>query len=264
MNTKDKVLTVVRITAGLLVWFLIYKLLDTAVDPYLKEHVPETVRLIIESMVIPYAVGFPACYLIVKSMRVQDGGCPRIKPSAGNMTKAFLIQSGLSFPVMIPFNIAFKLMGKELPGMTAETILAQPVFYCFLLLVFAPVVEEIFFRKVVLGRLTCLGSVPAVFISAALFGFPHLFSQGPAQMVYTFVLGLVWGYMALRTGKLWPSILLHSLSNIYGGLLTIVWPKDTPLGILSFAGLYMMAMPCVAIILTVLNRRQIALLKQRV
>ena len=83
-------------------------------------------------------------------------------------------------------------------------------------------------------------------------------------MVYTFVLGLVWGYMALRTGKLWPSILLHSLSNFYGGLLTIVWPKDTPLGILSFAGLYMMAMPCVAIILTVLNRRQIALLKQRV
>ncbi|MBO4636274.1 MAG: CPBP family intramembrane metalloprotease [Clostridiales bacterium] len=264
MNTKNKVLTVLRIAAALVVWFLIYKLLDNALDPYLKDKVPFIVRMIIEAAVIPYGIGLPVMYLIVKSMKVQNSTCPQMKPSAGTIATAFLIQSGLSFPVMIPVNIAYKLMGREMPGMKPEEVLAHPIYYLVLLLLFAPVVEEFLFRKIVLRRLTVLGTVPAVIISAVLFGIPHLFSQGPAQMLYTFVLGLVWGYMAVRTGKIWPSIILHSLSNLYGGILTALWPKDSAVTLLSFAVLYMMIMPCTAILLTVFNKKKIMLIKQNV
>ena len=40
-------------------------------------------------------------------------------------------------------------------------------------------------------------------------------------MFYTFALGLVWAFITVRTGKLWPAIVLHSLSNVYCGLLPI-------------------------------------------
>jgi len=257
METKNKLLTVSKLFLALAVWFLIYKLTGLFLTPVLSERLPEVLVMIITGMVIPYTISLGAFYLIVRNMETASPRCPEIKPGPLRLGKLFLIQCGLTIPVMIPVNMIYKMSGREMPGMTPEQILAHPVFYVILLLVFAPVMEEFLFRKLILDRLTVLGTTPAIIVSAAFFGLPHLFSQGPAQMLYTFVLGLMLAYVALTSRKLWPCILLHSLSNVYGAFIPTLWPKDDLPSLALYALIYIMIMPLTAVILTVLSRKEI-------
>ena len=71
------------------------------------------------------------------------------------------------------------------------------------------------------------------------------------------VLGLMLAYVALTSRKLWPCILLHSLSNIYGAFIPTLWPKDDLPSLALYALIYIMIMPLTAVILTVLSRKEI-------
>ena len=104
-----------------------------------------------------------------------------------------------------------------------------------------------------------LGTKPAILLSALFFALPHIISQGPAQFFYTFVLGLSFGFVAARTKKVWPCMILHSLSNLYCGILTAVWPMDKPVFLLAYAAIYVFAVPITAIVLLVTNRRKLGL-----
>lgn len=70
--------------------------------------------------------------------------------------------------------------------------------------------EETLFRGVVLSSLKGFGTVFAVLTSGALFA---LFHQNPAQTVYQFICGCVFALLALRSGSVFPGILVHFLNN---------------------------------------------------
>ena len=220
---KNKVLTVARAAIGLVCWFLVYKLYGIFVDPLLDGILPEIARMVLMSMVVPYTIGLGAFLLVTMGMpHSQLSKEGTLKPSAGTVAKYFAIQTGLSFPVMVMINTALTVAGVKSHATGPEDILAHPVFYVVLLLVFNPVFEELLFRKFMLKRLSTLGTKGAIICSAVLFALPHLYSQGLAQMFYTFALGLVWAYITVRTGRLWPAVVLHSLSNAYCALLPML------------------------------------------
>jgi membrane protease YdiL (CAAX protease family) len=79
------------------------------------------------------------------------------------------------------------------------------------LVVIAPVAEEILFRGYLLGKLR--KHVPiwaAILVTSALFGAIHLaWNVG----VDVFALSIVLCLLRIRTGRLWPSILLHMIKN---------------------------------------------------
>ena len=86
----------------------------------------------------------------------------------------------------------------------------------------APILEEIIFRGLICDRLR--RGIPtwlAVAISAALFSLAH---GQPVQMVYTFTMGLILGYIFVRTGSILPTIIIHMANNaastilVYSGL----------------------------------------------
>jgi uncharacterized protein len=84
-------------------------------------------------------------------------------------------------------------------------------------LVFAPVVEELFFRGLLLRSLQRRMSAPAaVAISALAFGLAHVvFDFGSGVVLPALVgLGMLSGYFAVRTGNLSRSILLHMGFNL--------------------------------------------------
>lgn len=70
----------------------------------------------------------------------------------------------------------------------------------------APLAEEWLFRGSMLRRLAPLGERGAVVVSALCFALSH---SSPHQLLYALVGGLVLGYTALRTGRLWCCVLLH-------------------------------------------------------
>ncbi|MEW6249659.1 MAG: CPBP family intramembrane glutamic endopeptidase [Planctomycetota bacterium] len=79
--------------------------------------------------------------------------------------------------------------------------------------VVSPIAEELFFRGMLLQALAWhLGLMwPAILISGAAFGVVH-YAQ-PQDVLPLVTMGAALGYLRVRTGALWPCILLHSLFN---------------------------------------------------
>ena len=75
----------------------------------------------------------------------------------------------------------------------------------------APLAEEGVFRGMVQRRAQPLGREQAILLQAMLFALQH---GSVAAMVYALVCGLGLGWLADRTGHLWPGMLLHSANNL--------------------------------------------------
>ena len=76
--------------------------------------------------------------------------------------------------------------------------------------VLVPVMEEFAFRGVLLSSLRKYGAGFAIVASAFVFSLVHLdFSN----VVFAFIAGLVFGFLYVKTGNLWISILIHALNN---------------------------------------------------
>ena len=83
------------------------------------------------------------------------------------------------------------------------------------MVILAPVIEEYIFRKQLIDRMHVYGEKLAVITSALMFG---LFHGNLSQLFYAFALGLVFGFVYLKTGKLRYSIGLHMLINFIGSV----------------------------------------------
>jgi membrane protease YdiL (CAAX protease family) len=81
----------------------------------------------------------------------------------------------------------------------------------FLMVVVAPVTEELIFRGLILkGFLQRFSVLKAAILSSILFGLVHL---NPWQFVSGSLLGLLFAWWYARTGSLWPSLLGHAFVN---------------------------------------------------
>jgi sodium transport system permease protein len=73
------------------------------------------------------------------------------------------------------------------------------------------VCEELVMRGVLLPSLAAVApATPAVVLTAAAFALMHL---DPIRLLFTFVLGLVLGFLRLRTGSLLPPVVVHLTLN---------------------------------------------------
>ena len=84
------------------------------------------------------------------------------------------------------------------------------------LAILVPIVEELFFRGMVVTFLAnATHAVIAIFISAAVFALFHIdpsyFSMN--QVIYIFCLGTIFGTAAMVTRSIWPGVLLHAMNN---------------------------------------------------
>lgn len=118
----------------------------------------------------------------------------------------------------------------------------------------APVVEEFIFRGLVMNRLSrVMPGWLAVVLSAAAFGACH---GHPVWFAYAFVLGAVFGFIDLRAGSIWPSILGHVAFNAIGQIFTFIPETEEGTEVVIAMGVLLV----VGIILPVLNRKAIAAL----
>ena len=104
-----------------------------------------------------------------------------------------------------------------------------PVLSALLGCVIAPVAEELIFRRFLLDRLRPYGARFALFASALCFG---LFHGNLNQFFYAVAVGLVLGWTALTTGRVWQPMLLHAMVNAVS---TVLLPLTEPLGRLGEA-----------------------------
>ena len=86
--------------------------------------------------------------------------------------------------------------------------------------ILTPIVEEVVFRGFVLDIASeKYGDWFSIFISAFLFAIVHIHG---VTIVNAFIAGLIFGYLRIRTGSLWPPIIIHFLWNTHLYLIEIM------------------------------------------
>ena len=89
--------------------------------------------------------------------------------------------------------------------------------------ILAPILEELFFRKLLIDRLRPFGKIVCVFLPAFLFA---LFHMSATQLIYAFAIGAVLAYLYYETGKYWLVVIIHAIFNWISGFIPMLFlPK---------------------------------------
>lgn len=122
---------------------------------------------------------------------------------------------GCIFGSMLCFNALNELC--NLPNLLEQQFigLSHIVSGVLSIAIIAPIVEELLFRGAIMGHLLKQGRSPrtAILVSALVFGLIHL---NPAQILFAFCMGCVFGWITWRTRSLLPAIIGHILNNATG------------------------------------------------
>lgn len=102
--------------------------------------------------------------------------------------------------------------------------------------------EELIFRGFILAGSKRLGETFAVIAGGALFS---LFHKNPAQTPYQFVMGALFCLIAIKSGSIFPSMLMHFINNFYIIVIYFALPEgfalpaavEITLGIFALAAL---------------------------
>lgn len=145
---------------------------------------------------------------------------PFAKPRAmglrhGEVLLLSLAAMGLVLASNLPVDLVSWLLEQiqlpsGIPDMPLDETAGTQIFYMLYGTLIPPLVEELLFRGVAIGVLRRWGGTFAVVVSALLFGLYHGNIQ---QFVFAFLVGLILGWLRLRTGSLLPCMGLHMLNN---------------------------------------------------
>ncbi len=178
------------------------------------------------SAVCIYLISVPA--MLLCAGRDKTAAPPeRHKLTAGN----FMILLLMCFGVMYAGNyigtylmtVVSSIRGEAIENPIATAITGSSMWInVAVTVVIAPIVEELIFRKLLIDRLGGFGEKTVIVFSALMFG---LFHTNPYQFFYAFAVGMLLAYVYVRTGKVWHTILLHAIINLFGGIVPALLMK---------------------------------------
>ena len=179
------------------------------------------VVLLLLSYVPMYCVAFPAGYLIMRSVPKNP---PELRDlGAGRFFRMlvicfFLMYGGNLFGNLVNTVIS-DILGVSITDPVEALVLSDiPMPELFVLtVILAPFFEELFFRKLLIDRMNVYGQGTAIIATAVMFG---LFHGNLSQFFYAMALGLVFGYIYVKTGKLRYSVCMHMIINFWGGIVS--------------------------------------------
>lgn len=180
-------------------------------------------------LISSYGVGFALFIQIIRTVPKSAPAEPKsLRP--GQFVQVFFISvAGLylfNFVTTILLSFFDSFTGHAIQNPVESMESFPVVFNLIQACIVAPICEELMFRKFLMDRLRPYGGAFAVAASAVAFGMLH---GNLHQFFYAFALGCVFGYVALWTGRVRETIVLHALINfISAGLLPLVgWLEES-------------------------------------
>lgn len=172
----------------------------------------------ITSYVILLLIGYPLMFFLLKDMPVAK--LPKKNLSAGMTIVAFMS----AYFVMIVCNVLGLIMNSQLGKLTGKGIM-NPItnvigelsfpLQIIIVMILAPIAEELVFRKMLIDRIYKHGELLAAITSGLMFG---LFHGNFQQFCYAFGMGIFFSFIYMRTGKIIYTIAFHVLINTLGSL----------------------------------------------
>ena len=187
-------------------------------------------------MIPMYVIAMPVMALLIK--RIPAVTLPKKHMTFGQWLIAFLMCYGAmyvsNYTGLILTQLISILKGSPVTNTMLEVATSSNLWVnLFIMVLCAPVAEELIFRKLLIDRLAQYGEGVAVLFSGLMFG---LFHGNLNQFVYAFVLGLCFGFIYVKTGNIRYTIGLHMLVNFLGSVLGVAilkWLGDDFLSVAS-------------------------------
>ena len=153
-----------------------------------------------------------------------DGNCTE-KITLKNVAVYTVVAFTLS-QIMSIFSSVFSSFISAVTSMFSENLVLNPeafavdsaftfadfIYSVFALAVLPAILEELLFRGVLLSEFIKYGKSFAIVISAFFFASVH---GSIEQMMYSFVFGIIFGYVAVKTGSIAVGIIMHFINNFY-------------------------------------------------
>ena len=205
---------------SLLIYAVISLTLQTLGQTLMTQYAPELldVPLVFFAVLLlpSYIIGTPVCALGMRFSPPEKLEKKRMRPSH------FFIAIFMCFTLMYAGNLIGTFVGTladNLCGgqsgiaelLTNSSTLANLIFVVIL----APIVEELIFRKFIVDRMVRYGELTAVLCSGLLFG---LFHGNFYQFFYTALLGMFFAFIYVKTGRIRITMLIHAIVNFFGGV----------------------------------------------
>lgn len=246
---NDKVKDLEKVSFGIATMFGLY----WTYSCFIKQHLPiaDGFKTIL-GLVILYILGLGLFIYITHKIPVQK--YKKRKISFPSILLCFLLQFTSILVLTVIGNVSTALSGHN----TSTTLDTTSPYMLFMLLIFNPIMEEFVFRKLFADKLLKYGERFYILVSSFCFAIVHGVSLGIPQIVYTFILGMIWSYLMVKTGDITLVIIMHALSNLFGSIIL-----QTLLGVSTIAaGLYSMLLlllGIIGLILFFINKKKIVL-----
>lgn len=126
--------------------------------------------------------------------------------------------------IQLVLNLIYPKIGLDYNIFDSVNMIPDNGFWGNILLVFGlalvpAIFEELLFRKWILNISKKYGLLFAVIFSSLLFGLYHMNLN---QAIFAFLIGILFGIIAIKTGSIKLTVLLHFLNNLYACILTIL------------------------------------------
>jgi len=135
---------------------------------------------------------------------------------------------------------------------SSETVL-QSILYAISAAVIPAIVEEILFRGTVLKLLLPYGKTLAVFISALLFAFMHGTVE---QILFSFVFGLLLGYVTIRTSSILYAVFAHFMNNFISTVMEYIFaylPEDFAYGFSLAVDVFVVILGIIGLVMLIMS-----------
>lgn len=167
-----------------------------------------------------YIIAFPIIFLLFKKVPVKITG-EKKKMGPLHLILAFIIcYSGTYLCNMVALLLttiigALKQSQVENVMVNVTSSISLPV-NLFIVVICAPIMEELLFRKTLIDRTAQFGEGIAIVFSGLVFG---LFHGNLVQFGYAFLLGVFFGFIYIKTKNIVYPIILHMITNFFGSFL---------------------------------------------
>ncbi len=247
MNKKKKDLE--KVSFGIAIMFGIYWIYSVFIQKNLN--IQPIFKTII-GLVTLYVIGLFLFINITK--KIPNTNIKKGKVDGKSITLCFLLQFTAIMIMSILVNIFTKISGQEL----STDLNTLTPYMIFMLTVFNPIVEEFVFRKLFADKLLKHGELFYIVVSSFCFAIVHGVALGVPQVIYTFILGIIWSYLFVKTGSLTIPIILHSLSNIFGSIIIQIL-QGISLEVVGIYSMFMMALAITGLTCFLSNKEKIKL-----
>lgn len=220
-----------RIGLGLFLYLAITIVVQLAAQLILNTFAPHLLNEATISAVITmapqYVCAFPVLLLIFRGAPATKRPRENLGPSryfTCLLIAFFLLYAGNIFGMIVNSVLESVFHTSGVSPIQTVTESWDPRLLFLFTVVLAPIIEEVICRKEIIDRTQIYGEKTAVVTSALFFGLLH---GNFSQFFYAFGLGLVFGYIYVRTRRIRYSVTMHMIINFFGAIMpTLLLGQD--------------------------------------